>query len=228
MAEAAFRSVLRTTLGPAFSVARRRVATLIDRGLGIDTEGEVELDALGLDGEDRVRYQPTRWLALPRILPADEVSPDDVFIDFGSGKGRVVCQAARRYGCRRVIGVELSPQLSAMARSNVAHHRTAFRCRDVELVTADLADYPIPDDVTIAFLHNPFRGRIFSSVIDRLIASADAHPRRLRLIYVHHFEEPYLLGTGRFVLIRSVRGFRPGRQWSEETSVRMYGFVPRP
>ncbi len=37
---------------------------------------------------------PARVTSLRRILPPGEVSNDDVLIDFGSGKGRVVLQAA--------------------------------------------------------------------------------------------------------------------------------------
>ena len=48
----------------------------------------------------------------------------DVFLDLGAGKGRMLL-AASRYPFRRVIGVELSDRLAAIARSNVA----AFRLR---------------------------------------------------------------------------------------------------
>ncbi len=225
MKETTVRHAIRTALGPAFARSRREVATFLDRRLGIETEGEVGLEQLGVAGEDRNQYQPARWLALRRILPATEVGSNDVFIDFGSGKGRVVCQAARRYSCRRVIGVELSADLNAVAQANVARQRAQFRCQDVELVTCDVLDYEIPDDVTIAFFNNPFTGAVFASVIDRLIGSADARPRPLRVIYAHRSEESYLLGTGRFVVIRSARGLRPGRQWSDETTVRMYRLV---
>ncbi|HEV3362880.1 MAG TPA: methyltransferase domain-containing protein [Acidimicrobiia bacterium] len=228
MREATVRSALRAALGPAFAVSRREVARFLDQRLGMQTEGEVELDDLGVAGADRGRYQPARWLTLVRILPRAGVGPDDVFIDFGSGKGRVVCQAARRYACRRVIGVELSADLNAVARANVDRQRHHFRCRDVELVTSDVLDYAIPDDVTIAFFNNPFTGAVFASVIDRLIASVDARPRPLRVIYAHRSEEPYLLGTGRFVAVRTARGLRPGRRWSDETAVRMYRCIPPP
>jgi hypothetical protein len=143
------RSVVMGTAGPAFEWCRRGTARVVDHCFGIDTEGDVRLDALGLAAPNRVSYTPSHWLNLPRVLPRGEVTPHDVFIDFGSGKGRVVYQAARRYPFRRVIGVEVSEQLNAMARANIERNRRHLRCQDVELVTCDVFDYKIPDDVTV-------------------------------------------------------------------------------
>lgn len=42
-----------------------------------------------------------------------------MFLDLGSGKGRMVLSAAR-FPFRRIIGVELSNDLTAIARRNVA------------------------------------------------------------------------------------------------------------
>jgi tRNA1(Val) A37 N6-methylase TrmN6 len=61
----------------------------------------------------------------------------DVFVDFGSGKWRAIFWAAR-YPFRRVIGVELSAQLNALARRNINRNRHRLTCRDIHLVTADV------------------------------------------------------------------------------------------
>jgi hypothetical protein len=216
------RSVLMGTAGPAFTWCRTGAARLADRRHGIETEGDVRLDELGLAAKNRVSYTPSHWLTLPRILARREVAPQDVFVDFGSGKGRVVYQAARRYSFGRVIGVEISEHLNSMARANIDRNRLRLRCQEVELVTSDVLDYKIPDDVTVAYFYNPFRGDVFSAVIAGLLRSLDTHPRPLRVIYHRWEEEDRLLATGRFEMIRSARGLRPGRRWSEERSIRMY------
>lgn len=64
---------------------------------------------------DRVWYQPSGWNFLPRVLRGEEVPATDVFVDFGSGKGRVLYQAAQNRFAR-VIGVEISAALSEAAR----------------------------------------------------------------------------------------------------------------
>ena len=55
-------------------------------------------------------------------------------------------------------------------------------------------DYEVPDDVTVAFFDNPFVGRIFATVVDRLIASVDQAPRRLRIIYFNPVEHERVMG----------------------------------
>ena len=196
-------------------------ATLIDRPARIDTAGNVRLEELGLAGEGRTHYEPSGWLDLRRVLRRQDVSDQDVFLDLGSGKGRVLLAAAR-YPFRRVIGVELSAELNAIAERNVDSDRGRHRCGEVELVTADVLDYEIPDDVTFVYAYNPFMGDLFAAVIEKLLASVDRRPRKLQLIYKTALEEPRLLATGRFRRVKVARGLRPGRAWSQKMAIRMY------
>jgi SAM-dependent methyltransferase len=174
-----------------------------------------------LDAADRLDYKPTPWTTLARALSPREVRPDDVFVDFGAGKGRVVFLAAR-YPFKRVVGVEVSAVLSAVARDNVERSRARLRCREVEIVTSDVLDYAIPDDMSVAFFFNPFRGHVFATVVERLLASVDIHPRRLRLIYRNPAEHELLMATGRFRLVRRVRGMRPTAAWSRTNATYVY------
>jgi hypothetical protein len=177
---------------------------LVDGPRHIETASVVHLEDLGLASGERVRYDPSGWRDLRRALAPEEVGSDDVFIDFGAGKGRVLLVAAGRYRFRRVIGVELSGALAAIARANIEASRRRLRCPDVEVVTADILDYAVPDDVTVAYLYNPFRGALFDSLVAQLIASVDRRPRRLRLIYRTPLEHDRLIATGRFRLERTV------------------------
>lgn len=198
---------------------------LIERRLGIETGGYADLDALGVAGPGRRRYEPSKWLDLRRALGRDDVGPDDVFLDIGSGKGRVVLQAAG-YRFRRVIGVELSPTLAAVAAANVQARRSALRCKEIELVTADVAVYRIPDDVTVVYHYNSIGGEAFAAVVDRIAESLERRPRELRFIYNTALEEATLLRGGRFRLVRVVPGLRPGRTWSQKMAIRIYSNAP--
>jgi SAM-dependent methyltransferase len=211
----------------AYLAARLAInSALIERRMGIETSGYADLQSLGIDAPGRSRYEPSKWLDLRRILRDRDIRPDDVFLDVGSGKGRVVLQAAH-YPFRRVIGIELSPDLNAIARANLAARRRALRCRDIEFVTADVAEHPFPDDVTVVYHYNSLHGPPFAAFLDRLLESLDRNPRTLRFIYNTAIEERTLLATGRFRLIRSAPGLRPGRAWSRKMAVRMYSSVPR-
>jgi len=199
---------------------------VIDRILNVDTAQRVELAQLGLDAPDRVSYEPAGWRELRRILRPADISGDDVFLDLGSGKGRMILLAAR-YRFRKVIGVEIAEPLTAVARRNVASCRLRPRCGEIELVTADVLDYGIPDDVSVVYMFNPFRGAVFDAVVAQLIASVDRRPRRLLLIYRDGRNCERLTSTGRFRLVRESLGLRPGRAWREATAVRLFVLEPR-
>lgn len=190
-----------------------------ERRFRLRTSRVVEPEELGTAHPERVGHRASGWRTLGRILAPDEVSPEDVFVDFGSGMGRVVFLAARRYPFARVEGVEISPVLHAIAEANIARNRRRLRCRDVRLVNVDALDYAIPPDMTVAFFFNPFKGRTFAAVIGRVLASIDAHPRAVRLIYANPVEERILLDTGRASIVRAVDR---GKGCDVSRSTRMY------
>jgi hypothetical protein len=220
--------VFRSTIRPVFIAARDGLVRRMERRHGIRTSGVVPLDELGTAAPDRTEYKPAPWFALRRALPRRSVTPDDVFLDFGSGMGRLVFQAALWYPFARVIGVELSPRLHRIAEDNIDRNRSRLRCADVRLVCADALDYGVPDDVTVVFFDNPFTGWIFATVLDRLLASVDRAPRPLTVVYFNPVEHERLMATGRVRLVRRVRGWRPGREWARTNSTHVYAVLPGP
>jgi 16S rRNA G966 N2-methylase RsmD len=210
---------------PVYARLRDRLGHAIyARGAKLSTGGVVMLEELGLAGPERRFYKPAGWSILPRILPTREVSVDDVFIDYGSGMGRIVYEAAARYQFKRVIGVELSSQLNEIARSNIDRNTHLLRCREVQFATADVLDYEPPPDVTVAFFNNPFKGKILETALTRLLDAADGP---LRIIYVNPIEHDLLMTSGRLKVVRRLRGWRPGTEWSRSNSTIMYEYVRR-
>lgn len=160
--------------------------TLFARRFGVETT------------ERYVYHEPAEWRTLQRILPRREVAGKDVFIDLGSGRGRMVVQAAERYPFRRGIGVERSPALDAAARRNLGAARRRLRCRDVRLVQADVLEFELPDEVTIVFLNNPFTDEVFDGALASVVRSLKRRPRRLRIIYRNPVAHERLMAGGRF------------------------------
>jgi SAM-dependent methyltransferase len=154
---------------------------------------------------DRLAYLPSGWHVLPRALRHVGVSEHDTFADFGCGKGRVVHQAARR-PFRKVIGIEISPELAAIARTSLAARSSQHRAKDVEIVVADATEYQVPDDLTIAYFFHPFYGATFDVVMRNIVASLDRNPRRLSVIYVWPLFAQQVLATGRFRLVKELSG----------------------
>ena len=207
---------------PYLAVRQLVTRTMFDGRYSVDTDGVVSPGELGITDERSLEYKPAGLTRLRRILPPREVSADDVFVDFGSGKGRVVLQAALHYPFRKVYGVELSEELHRIAEKNVAAVRDRLRCPDVRLVHSDVLDFEIPDCVTVAFFYNPFVGDLFEAVVNRLVESVDRNPRPVRIVYGNPTEEAALLRTGRVRTVRTLRGWRPGRAWSRSNSYRLY------
>lgn len=218
-------SLLLRTFRRLLARLRRASVALLDPALRIDTGGIVELEDLGVAGAGREGYQGSGWLDLRRMLRPGEVGPNDVFLDLGSGKGRVVLLAAR-YPFARVIGVEISGALNALARRNLAEGRHRRRCGSVEMITADMLHYEIPDDVTVVYLYNSVRGATFDAVIVSLIASVDRRPRTVRLIYLNPQEHERLLATGRFRLERTAGRLRLRRDEAARAYLRLYVLEP--
>lgn len=150
------------------------------------------------------------FLYLRRGLRGCRVTSADAFVDYGSGKGRVLMQAAR-LPFARVTGLELSEADNALARANAEAAAAVgrVRCGEVEVVQADATAWQLPDDVTYIYMFNPFRGEVFRSVLQRVLESLDRRPRRLTLIYANPTCAAELLATGRFERVRTSRGPRP-------------------
>src|SRR5438105_15462601 len=87
--------------------------------LGIHSDAIIDLKELGIRNELFRPYVPTDYRSFQTILDVLEVrSCEDVFLDFGSGMGRVVIMAAK-YGFQRINVVEMAGQLMKFAGQNL-------------------------------------------------------------------------------------------------------------
>jgi SAM-dependent methyltransferase len=88
-----------------------------------------------------IHYVPTSSGVADAMLKLAKVTPDDVVYDLGSGDGRIVIAAAKKYGARGV-GVELDPDLITQANKNALKAGVADRVRFIQgdLFKADLSD----------------------------------------------------------------------------------------
>jgi SAM-dependent methyltransferase len=196
-------------------------AHVVDRRKGIETSRVITLDMLGLPTEDRIGYAPSGWRNLPSALRHIPVGEDDVFLDLGSGKGRIVLQAAAG-PFKRVVGVEISAELNAISRANLEATRSRLRCQDVELIEADISTFRIPDDVTVVYAYNPVRGELFETAMQALLASYDRNPRQMHLLYRYPREHDRLDASGRFHLLKTLTTWRPRPSWRRATAINVY------
>ncbi|MDX5446215.1 MAG: class I SAM-dependent methyltransferase [Zoogloeaceae bacterium] len=74
-----------------------------------------------------VPYVPTPNEAVYRMLELAEVQPDDYLIDLGSGDGRIVIAAARDWGVRKALGIDIDPERIEEANENAKFAKVSER-----------------------------------------------------------------------------------------------------
>jgi SAM-dependent methyltransferase len=118
-------------------------------------------------------------------MMADLPTPPDgfVFVDFGSGKGKVLLLAAR-YPFRRIVGVEVSPDLHRAALENVRRHAsTAAGLPPIECLSMDAASFAIPDEPAVFYFFDPFPEEVLASVLQNIQRSLDRLQRPVFLLF---------------------------------------------
>jgi SAM-dependent methyltransferase len=167
----------------------RRQELAFDRRHGIDTATPTALSSLGVDGASlrhAVEYKPSGIDFIRAIIGGLGIAYEDYeFIDLGSGKGRALLLASH-LPFARIVGVEFSAKLVAVARANIAAYRPPDqRCRRIDVICGDAAAVALPERPLVIYLYNPFDDVILGRVADRLAASLAQSPRALWLIYVN-------------------------------------------
>ena len=110
------------------------------------------------------------------------------FVDLGSGKGRALMLASD-YPFREIIGVELSPELDSIARSNIARYSEAkselLPRPPVISMQGDATDFAWPAGPLIVYMWNAFTEPVMERVFRNLESSLKEEPRELYLVYIH-------------------------------------------
>jgi SAM-dependent methyltransferase len=114
------------------------------------------------------------------------------FIDVGAGMGRALLLAAE-FPFRRVVGVELNPTLTRIARKNLTLWRASGRAQaPMRVVCGDAVEFPLPTGPRLAFLFNPFGATVMRQLLKSWSKALAGRAVGLDLIYVNHEQEHIL------------------------------------
>ena len=207
----------RRLLGRFGAVGRRHFdyATdlVCDALLGIDTFIFVPrgpIDNTARNG----RYEPLPYMSLRTIARRLEISPQDVVLDLGCGKGRVLCFfAARGNSC---IGVEISFPLAFKAKKNA--RRLRRRNGVIDVVHRDAAEVDIAE-ASVIFLYNPFSEEVMRPVLEHIHESLETSPRNLKICYANPIagelldETPWLVCLDQFAVTQNGKRGVPVKVW---------------
>ena len=99
--------------------------------------------AAAQDDKDNIAgpYVPTPWPIVDELLKLADIGPNDLVYDLGSGDGRLVITAAKRYGARG-MGIELDGKLVKLATEGALREGVASR---VKFVQGDLFESSFKD-----------------------------------------------------------------------------------
>ncbi len=160
-----------------------------DRRYGTDTAGWVELTDLTCVGSSNVKnciyYEPTAEPLIHQLLSAlPPIQYDQfTFVDYGSGKGRILLVAAQ-FPFRAIVGVEFVKHFHDIALSNFKRYKTPKqKCFALSSVLMDAAEFVPPEGPCVFFLHNPFKFALLTRVMEKIQRSIQEHPREVYVVY---------------------------------------------
>lgn len=111
--------------------------------------------------EDPIPFVPSPQYVVDRMLELAEFTKGDVLYDMGSGDGRIVITAAKKYGVRGV-GIDLNPELVAKARENAERegvsHLVEFRAQDG--LTVDISEANVVTLYMFKWFNNAMRPKL--------------------------------------------------------------------
>jgi predicted RNA methylase len=172
-----------------------------DYKFGVRTGFILPVSQLDIENEARLHandYFPSSYLFVQEALAAVPASlRGRVFVDFGCGMGRVLLFAST-LPFSRVIGVEISPSLAAIANQNLEHYyKTSGKSSPSwDVVALDARRFEIPSDATVFYLFNPFDAVVLGEVADRIIASLQRSLRDCFVVYAKPVHEVILTDRG--------------------------------
>ena len=124
--------------------------------------------ALGASADEtdwRAPFITTPGDVVERMLELAGTGPEDLVVDLGSGDGRIVIAAARKFGARG-LGIELDARLVEASRENASSARVGERVRFVQgdVLVADISEASV---VTV-YLLPELIGKLQPRFVDEL------------------------------------------------------------
>jgi hypothetical protein len=141
------------------------------------------------------QYESTTTGAVRLIVRSLNVRAGDwTLVDIGSGKGRVLLNAAE-HGFRRIIGVEHSNTLAAIAEDNIRRYRATRTSKaDITIIRGDAVQFELPPGPVVIWLYNPFGDELMGRFVQSLTKQLIRDPRRMKIaygnpLYAAHFDD---------------------------------------
>jgi len=196
-----------------------------DKKYNTDTTGLISTSKLSISdaksSSNAIIYLPapesvTRYMI--KSLPVDHA--DYTFVDYGSGKGRVLLTASN-FPFKKIIGVEISSDLHAVALKNLQNfHNPGQKCTDIELNQVNALEYTPPPVPSVFHFYHPFLPEVLRPVLANIKHSLEKHPRSIYILYLYHvdFVAATFSEAGFLKLIKEVKCLNSQYNWAMYTN----------
>jgi hypothetical protein len=132
--------------------------------------------ACGQEGRGDVVYVPTPQVVVDEMLRMAKIGPKDFLIDLGSGDGRIVVTAAKKFGAQG-FGVDLDRYLLNIARETAKKEGVAERANFVEqnLFETDLGKATVISSYLLPEMNLKLRPKILALKPGTRVVAHDYH-----------------------------------------------------
>lgn len=149
-----------------------------EKKLDIETIGDSLVNVDITTYKDSTRYSPTPYDIIEKILTHLQLGPDDVFVDIGCGKGRVIFSVGTQR-LKKVIGVEAREDMFEIAMQNLKNVKV--KNTPVKIVNVDVTNFDMKEG-TVFFMYAPFGKETSAKVISNIKDSLAVNPRKIRIV----------------------------------------------
>jgi hypothetical protein len=128
------------------------------------------------EGAGDVVYVPTPQLVVDKMLEMAKVGPNDYVIDLGSGDGRMVITAAKKFGARG-FGVDLDQVLLKLSNDNAKLAGVADRAQffDRNIFETDLSQATVITSYLLPSMNEKLRPKILALKPGTRVVAHDYH-----------------------------------------------------
>ena len=178
----------------------RALNLIYDLRFGGVLRGDIQTRFAELQANNMVN---TAYWSAALIFRGEVIASNDVLVDLGCGKGRVINWWLSCKLKNHIVGLELDPIIAA----TTAERLKSFK--NVRIISGDAVDN-LPFDATLIYLYNPFGEGVVERLRDKILHLTN--PERVRVfyynsVYAEVFERDHRFSVERPCLIRS-KGFR--------------------
>jgi len=175
----------------------RKAKLLLERFKGVDFTTVIQSEDVGYDPAVVHRSSPSGNKYLVQLLNDLGVTKNDSIIDIGAGKGSAM-RSMLKFPFKKVDGVELSDQISAIATKNFE----LLKVKRSRVYSCNATSFPHYDQYNMFYFYNPFPDQVMLQVLSNIYQSIQGSENETMIIYNNPACHDLIIGEGVFSKIK--------------------------